>query len=157
MCGRPAEVVFTVVVHKHTEGQPTYHASRWLKLIGLADRPPNPDDWIRVAQFRIDSSTGSKAAESLVEQLASVGVVAKLSLYKLPDSPGNSTAIVGGISAKDRLRVLVAVQERDLEQVKQILISYEESNIPVTDDARDLATRSEIEYERLHPEESEML
>lgn len=144
------------MTHNHAEDHPVNHKHPWLRLVGLEETPPNPDDWIDVAECRIDSPTGSRSAELLVEQLAKAGIIAKQSLYKVPDALGNAAAIDGGISAKNRIRTMVSVQQRDLEPTKQFLRSYLATD-SAADDTLDTTTRAEIEYERLHPEESQSL
>ena len=87
--------------------------------LGLQALPPDPDAWVKVASYHLDSDRGSRSAARAVTKLNHAGIEAQQHKYVLPD-PG-AMHLTGPPSAVDRIRVAVLVHDRDRLRATELL------------------------------------
>jgi hypothetical protein len=100
----------------------------WLQRLGLRSAPPDPEEWVEVADGGVDSAVGSHVVAELVQQLTELGIDAQEKSYVAPDGAFN---LSGGPDAQSRLRFAVMVHRRDQPRASEFLRSHQAQ--PVSD------------------------
>jgi hypothetical protein len=110
-------VPWTTVKDRRVSGAPR---RSWLQRLGLQEPPPDPDAWVEVASFRIDSDQGSRSAARAVATLGRAGIEAQQRPYVLPD-PGTAVLVSGAPDPVERIRVAVLVRNGDRHHATELL------------------------------------
>ena len=105
----------------------------WLERLGLRASAPDPEDWVVVAEGKLDTESRSSDAEGIVELLTGAGLEARAESYIRDDSALHG--ITGGETprAQERVRVAVLVRRRDQARADG-LMRDQLSTEPVSDE-----------------------
>lgn len=100
---------------------PVPGSKKWLKWVGLAEPPSNPDAWTVVAEdidVAYKDACFSQMANQAVDVLQNAGIEARQRTYVADDTVVRFSS---GPSPVDRLRVAVLVHNRDLKRAAEII------------------------------------